>query len=248
MCRWALISWPINQKIPQPCYLILGELYDRNIRENIAILSQFHRDLQYLYPFRFSKEKNSCNNIEDIIYFQKKYSLTVKLQLVGENEGDIITFRSPVLYDISCMVPLFDKNVRKIAYKQKNDLICIILPYLNPVDRGKLLEEVVRYGPATFVIIGDSYGKNKDSTATLMCRYLLSCQVPINRILKVRHDKKPECILEAIEIVNAVEQDDYSLLIACRHENIQSIGKTIRTWRKNDIIEDRRITYLCPFG
>jgi len=249
MCRWALISWPIEQKTPYQLYLILGELYDKNIREDITILSQFYRDLQYLYPFRYSQKENSCYNAEDIICLQKKYGLTVKIQLVGETEQKIVTFRSPVLYDISCMVPLFEKRGKKMLYKQKNDIICIVIPYLNPVYRGKLLEEAVKYGPSTFVLIGDTYGKNKDSTATLMARYLLSCQVPSDRILKIRDDKKPECILEAIEIINMTEPDpDYQLIIACRHENIQEISRTIRIWRKQGIIEDRKITYLCPFG
>jgi hypothetical protein len=250
MCKWALISWPIDQQTPHQLYLIIGELYDKNIKENISTLSKFNRDLQYLYPFRFSQEENSCYNEEDIYCLQKKYGLTSKLRLVGESKNKIITFRSPVLYDISCMVPLFEKSTstNKIIYEQKNDVICIVIPYLNPVNRGKLLEDVLKYGPGTFVLVGDTYGKNKDSTATLMSRYLLSCQVPSDRIIKIRDDKIPECILESIEIINMTSPDpDYELLIACRHKNIQEINKTIRIWKNQGVIEDLKITYMCPY-
>jgi hypothetical protein len=247
MCRWALISWPIGQKTPQDLYLNLGEIYDKNIKSDIFTLSQFNRDLRYLYPFRYSQKNNRCSNSEDFICLQKKYGLTVRLQLVGESDRKIITFRSPVLYDITCMVPLFVQDNCKTFYKQKNDLICIVLPYQDPISRGKLLEECVKYGPSSFVLIGDTYGENGDSTATLMCRYLLSCNVPANRILKIHQDNIPECILEALEIVDFTEGDsEYDLVIACRHENIQKIARTIRWWRKNNII-GKRVTYICPF-
>lgn len=244
MCRWALISWPIEEPNPNNLYLILGEFYDK---KNISILSEFYRDLQYLYPFRFSVRENICYNTEDISCLQKKYHLTVKYRLIGSTTKNILTLRTPILYDISCMVPLFPQKKPKISYKQKNDTVCIVLPYSNPIHRGKLLEEVVNYGSMTFAVVGDIYGENRDSTATLATRYLLTRSVPPDRILKINESRKPECILEAIEIVNMSSVDtDYDIVIACRHDNIQEISKTIRYWRRKDIL-DRKVSYLCPF-
>lgn len=248
MCRWALISWPIEESAPNNLYLILGEFYNREIRDDISVLSEFYRDLQYFYPFRFSVGKNICYNFEDIFSLQKKYGLTAKSQLVGQPTKKVLTMRTPVLYDITCMVPLFPKRKRKISYKQKNDEVCIILPYSNPVHRGKLLEDAVNHGPSTFVVIGNIRGQNRDSIATLASRYLLTCGVPQDRIIKMCENKQPECILEAIEVVNmSMVDSDYDIAIACRHDNIQEISKTIRYWRRTDILVDRKISYLCPF-
>lgn len=245
MCRWALISWPIEEKTPRNLYLILGEIYDKDIRTDITKISEFYRDLLYFYPFRFSVKENICYNAEDIFSLQKKYGLTVRHQLVGNTDKEILSLRTPILYDISCMVPLFVKNNR-IIYKQKKDTVCIVLSYSDPIVRGKLLKEVLEYGPMTFVLTGDKYGKNKDSTATLASRYLLTCKVPSECIIKINQDKTPDCILEAIEIVNmTVAYTDYDIIIACQSENIH---QTVRSLKKKGILQYRKFRYLCPFG
>ena len=98
MCRWALISWPIQEKNPHNLYLIIGEFYTEY---DISILSEFYRDLDYLYPFRFSVSENVCYNAKDISCLQEKYNMTVKPQLIGKTESKILTLRTPILYDIS---------------------------------------------------------------------------------------------------------------------------------------------------
>lgn len=243
MCRWALIARPMDNS--QSCYLILGELYNNDIKNNISSMSEFFRDLKYYYPFRFSTKRNYPYNIQDIIYLQKKYCLTVNLRLVGTPEKDIVIFNTPMLYDIDCSASLFLTNVIYDDYKPKNDHVCIIFPYCDPVNRGKLLEEVMEYGPSYFVVIGDSYRNNKDSTACLMRRFLLSRKVASENIIKLRQNNNTESILDAVALVNLFLNKPYDIVIACRNEHIRNIAKTIRIWKKRNILQKRKVYYIC---
>ena len=238
-----MISWPIQEKNPHNLYLIIGEFYTEY---DISILSEFYRDLDYLYPFRFSVSENVCYNAKDISCLQEKYNMTVKPQLIGKTESKILTLRTPILYDISCMVPLFPDKNHRYVYKQKTDLVCVVLPYTDPIHRGKLLEKVIDYGPGFFLLVGGIEKSNKDSIATLASRFLLSRNIPKERILKIGEGKVPDCILESIEVFNMTTAEDYDVVIACRYNNIKNVATSIRLWRKAGII-DKNIRYICPY-
>ena len=243
MCRWALISWPIENKTPEKLFIILGEFYDTKTQLS---LSDCKRDLQYLYPFRYSQRKKCCYNQLDFSYFQKKYKLTVKPQLVGVSEKSVITFRTPILYDITCMVPLFlNSSSRLPTYSQKSDDVCIVILSGNPVERGELLNELLEYGPSLFILVGDFQVTNSDSNSTLATRYLLKCKVPIHKIAKIGNGVIPDCIIESLDVANMMGTTtaDYNLIVACNNDNIQQIGKFLRMWKKRSGIA-KRIRYV----
>lgn len=243
MCRWALIARPIDSS---SSYLILGELYSNDVKGDNVRMSEFFRDLNYLYPFRFSTKRNYCYNIEDIIYLQKKYSLTVNLTLVGNSEKDIIIFHPPILYDIDCNASIFSRVFYTYTYTPKNDHACIVFPYSDPVTRGKLLEEVIHYGPSYFVVIGDSYRNNKDSTACLMKRFLLSRKVSEKCIIKLRQKNNTESILDAVALLQTYLNTPFDIVIACGNEHIRNIAKTVRIWKRRNILhQKRKVYYLC---
>jgi hypothetical protein len=245
MCRIALISWPISKKSPKNFYINLGEIYDKKIQEDITILSQFHRETAYLYPFRY---KDTCYNIEDFNVFRKRYGLTIRHRLVGNIPKEkVITFRSPVLYDISCMVPLF-RNTKSIPKKYYPiSKACIVLPTLNPIIRGHILNEVIINRPEFIVLAGKRDGKNHDSTATLMTRYLRKRGVPMKNIFKIQIDKKPECILDALELLEMINIPmECPIVVACSHEDINIVQRTVRKWRRKGVI-DKKISYYCSF-
>jgi len=245
MCKWALISWPVKESKPNKVYVILGEFYDKKIYDNISFLSEFYRDLQYFYPFRFSVSRKNCYNIEDIFCLQKKYGLTIRHRLVGNTKEKVLTMRTPILYDISCMVPLFPTSVQKLSYIQKNESVCIVMPCIDLIKRGKLLEEIINYGSKIFAVCGNIYGENKDTIATLSTRYLLKRGVPFSQIVKISGNKNTEYILEAIDILNIIITN-YNIVIACRSDDIQDINKKLRIWRKKKML-NRKVTYICPF-
>jgi hypothetical protein len=249
MCRIALISWPTTDKTPSNCYINLGEMYDKVMKTDSILLSQFNRELRFLYPFRYVVSKNACYNMEDFNVFKDKYRLTIGIRLFGKiPEKDTITFRTPVLYDVTCMVPLILPHlITPVPVYIPDKKVCIVLPHLNPLIRGCILDEVVRNRPETIVLVGQSRGKNKDSTATLMTRYLRRLGVPMKCIIKSPIDKKPECILDALALLEMMDvPDNYSVVVACSTEDITLMQKSIRFWRKKGLIT-KRISYYCPY-
>lgn len=243
MCQWALISWPVKNKTPNSFYIFLGEVENKDP----DILSDFYKDLQYLYPFYYSDKKN-IYNIEDIVFFRRKYNLTKEITLVGKPNNDIIVFRTPVLYDISCMVPLFNQK-KKTCYVEKNNTIGITVSTIDPIKRGKMLEQAMLYGCKNFIVFGGIYGSNKNRTSSLATRYLLSCKVPFSQIIKLQEDNGIKSVLNAFDTINFMFTDNIKeVVIVCSSENIQSIAKGIRTWKKIGAIKRNvKITYLCAF-
>ena len=233
----ALISWPIKNKFPHQAYINLGEIYDRKLREDMTELSRFHRELSYLYPFRcVIGDRITCYNIEDITYFQKKYKLTVRIRTQGTFESNTVTFRSPVLYDITNMRPIF-KTRKKPKFEQTREKkqVCVVLPYENPVLRGKLLENCLALkSDLTFMLLGDKQGRNADATSTLANRYLLTRSVDSKRMVKSREGQQPDCLLDAVAIIGMLGIEDYILAIVCSSEDITELSWTVRRWRKND--------------
>jgi hypothetical protein len=45
------------------------------------------------------------------------------------------------------------------------------------------LDDVVKAQPETILLVGQSHGRNRDSTATLMTRYLRKIRVPMKHII-----------------------------------------------------------------
>jgi hypothetical protein len=39
----------------------------------------------------------------------------------------------------------------------------------------------------------------------------------------------------------------YEIIIACLYESIQEVGKSIRIWKRLNMVKNKKITYLCPW-
>ena len=248
MCKIALISYPIKSNSPFNFYINLGEIYDDSMKQNLSLLSQFYRELKFLYPFRYSK---TCSNIEDYKLFRVRYKLTNIIKLTGQiPEEKIITFRTPILYDITCMVPLFINEPLKSPIKEyiENHIACIVLPSIDPIIRGKMLDEVITNKPKYIVLVGDKNGNNFDSTSTLMHRYLRKYSVPNLNIIKSNVTSKiPNCILDCLSILEIIDIDiinKYKIIVACSPDDITFIQKSVRSLRSKGIIK-QEISYYC---
>lgn len=261
-CKISLISWPIENQYPNNFYINLGEIYNKNIKNDINTLTQFKKDLTYLYPFRVSiinspngDVKITIYNIDDFIFFQKKYNLTVKIKIIGKPISGIIKFRTPILYDTTCIVPLFDQTSLPSCPEEKNIIhsseslgkVCIVLPYHNPIERGILLDSIISHN-TTFLLIGDKQGNNLDTTASLMSRYLLSKYISQDKIIKTKEDGKLFCILDAITLLEFMNLYKNNIIyIACLSREINEIKDIIRIWRYKGIIPNKKIYFYCPF-
>ena len=248
MCKIALISWPIDSKCPSNFYINLGEIYDKDFNKDLTLLSQFNRDLRYLYPFTYSVETKKCYNSEDFKTFKSKYRLTVGYRLVGKIPSKEIIFRTPILYDLTCMVPLFNKiSYEKIIYNpSQSTTVYIVIPTNDPICRGKILDEVIISNPKYIILTGSVSGDNDISTISLMTRYLLKRGVPRNIINRCNSDKKPTCILECLAIIDIMNLNELDVAVACSCSDITLLQKAVRTWRRLKVI-NKRISYYCPY-
>jgi len=253
MCKIGLISWPITNKSPLNLYINLGEIYDKEIKDDLSLLSQFNRDLRYLYPFKYSFKDNKCYNSEDFKPFRSKYHLTTRARLAGSlinttSHTQEAIFRTPVLYDLTCMVPVFEKmKLEKISYSPViSGTIFIVVPTLDPICRGKILDEVIANNPRYIMLTGSIAGDNNTSTITLMTRYLKRRGVSTDIILRCHSEKRPTCILDCLAVIDIMALNNLEVAVACSCSDITLLQKSVRAWRRLGVV-NKRISYYCPY-
>jgi len=263
-CRIGVVSWPVRSPTPRDSscvYITIGEIFDKKISNNLGILSSLHKNLKYLYPFKIKRHDNhvKVHNEEDFKVFRKKYKITttIKLHNINKLESeyncDRLVFRTPSLYNISCMRPLFKYCVSKqvsncIFHESSHTRIFIVLPYSDPILRGQILDECISkiksFYPL-FILVGDKYGKNKESTSTLMTRYLLSRGISIEYISKNLYDHYPDSIIEIFELIPfliPMSAKIGDIMVACQSTEMVKIMSFIRDNQLNTL---KNIQYLC---
>ena len=255
--KLALISWPLDSKEPKSdkdVYLVLGELYDKDVINNIDILKDFNDNIQYIYHFKIKKVDNNIKiyNEEDFIYLRKKFRLTSNVTLHNCDKNTKIVFRTPVLFNISIMKPIFT-NIsvipNYIAPKSSHCRIFMVLPYENPVLRGELLKQCIYFIKEhnyLFILIGDLFGKNKRKTSSLMNNYLLSCGIDPDAIIKNIYDKFPDSITESLELLKFMldihHYATHDLFIASASFDI---CKVMLFSKQNKINKDINVQFIC---
>ena len=250
-CKIGLISKP--KDCTHDCFLNLGEIFDRSIREDINTLYELHKNLRYLCAFKAKiKGKDAIpDNIEEISVIQNRYKMTRKIWIKGNLQKGTMKFLSPELYDLSCMVPLFPNKIyRSICPKSNNLPLCmfILLPYTDPIVRGEIIDScfsVLGKYKAFFYIIGEIQGQNTRSTCDLSRRYLLTCGVEDNNISRNQCDKFPDCILEALNIIKFILPDtEMKVFIAVQREDMNRVMDHIRDINKLGIL-DHKLYMIC---
>jgi hypothetical protein len=159
-------------------------------------------------PFKIKQTLTGfkISNEEDFRYIRNRYKVTSVVKGLIQDLDTPFVCNSPTLYNISSMKPLFQKKVLPFAEPvlKKDVRVFIVIPYVNPVLRGKILESCISlikcYTPL-FVLNGGVYGRNKDSTNTLMKRYLRVRGVKDQYINKFPYNNYPECISETLELL-----------------------------------------------
>lgn len=245
-CKVALISFSIYDN---SFYINLGEVYDKNIRENIDKLNEININTQYLSNFTVNiKGLNvTLDNIEEIKAFQSRFKLTPIISSSKYiKEETNIEFLAPKLYDMSCMVPLFLEPITRTIYKKndsKNCKIFIILSYTDPIIRGSIIENCLKNTfeneSAFFLTIGNYKGENKDSTCNLNRRYLIDIGVPDeNIIVNEGDDSILDDVIESLYILNMVYDTDI-VYIGVTRNDIGILLKLIRIARHKNLISNK---------
>lgn len=231
--RYAIVS----RTAKKDNYLIICFL------PHTIVFSRLARELSYLYPFKFSTRKKKPFNIEDF-NFLIKYNINFEFKLFHQTNKKSIVLNTPYIYDLDEMINLY--SVLKPIYIEKNSNVCIIFPENNILQRGRILKNIIKYGPKYFVLLGDNYGENRDSLSTLMCRYILTCGVKSENIIKIKENDTCDSILESKELISVFfkTDDKTKIMISCSRHKIQNIAKTVRKMRKNGILKEK-INYIC---
>lgn len=251
-CRLAVISWPISQSNQKPTsykdiFINLGEIYDENVRNDTKLLYELHVNLKYLYPFKI---KNGIPyNIEDFKPYQEKYKLScININMKLKNE----VYHTPCLYDLSCMKPLFFYDYRFLPTIPSfgTPKIFIILPYSCPIIRGNILDTCIRLSNqnSLYVLSGDKYENNKNTTSTLSSRYLRKRGISMKSIIKNLYNNFPTALLDIFEILNLLVPDykDYQLFISCYSKDIYRLMMFIKIRNIKKLLNlTSNIQYIC---
>ena len=223
MCRWAVITWPLLGD-PEKNKIVLGEFYDPKYKTS-AVANSLRRELAFWYPLKMVG--GVFDNEEDIELLRNKYHLTTPLY-----EKISCSFVSPVLYDLSCMIPLFleDKKLPVYSSEKSTEQIGIIFPHLDPGVRGCIIEQMVLMNLKKFIVLGGREKKNSRSIAALSRRFLLMCKVPPERICKIRESRA--CLENALRVCRTLE-----VVIGCSVFDISWIGPFVRCCRELGIFQ-----------
>lgn len=248
-CKIGLIAKPRDST--QDCFLNLGEVFDKTIRENVNILYELHTIMKYMCPFKITTEGKNItpDNLEEIAIVQARYKLTRKIWRKGKYKST--KFLAPELYDISCMVPLFPDKVPRLEYPQSNETpmrMIILFPYEDPVVRGEIIDSCASISnerKTCFYAIGSVQGNNTRPTCDLSRRYLLSCGIQDDNIYREQYDTFPDCIIEALNMINFVLPDtEMEIMIAVSREDMQKVLAYIRMANALGKLE-QRIQLMC---
>jgi len=263
-CRIGLIShvstYHSTENIKQAdLYLVLGEIFDQDMRANPTTLYELHQNLKYLSPFkaRISTERVWLNNTEEIFVFQIRYKMTRKVRAINNREKKSFTrdFTAPQLYDLTCMVPLFTDKVERSIFTQNEEVadmitVFVIFPYQDPILRGQIIDRCfqtsVPQGKICFLTVGDLSGSNRVPTCEFSRDYLLSCRVPYEDIFLEKYDKFPECIPELINMIEFIFSAHITctIVFAVARKDMNLLLSHIRNLRHNDTIT-QKIQLLC---
>lgn len=220
-CRYGLISQPKNYT---GFYILFAEIYNRDFKSDINALFSFFKELRFLGSFKAKidwETKKIISDIdEDINFYKEKFKLmpVFKIIIVNNNKNRPIyaLFNNPVLYDISCMVPIFARQIPKPIYTcSQIKKIAIIFPYRNPVIRGSILENIIQSGPEVFIFFGEK------SIVKKYINFLKQYGVDRSKI-KITHLKFKELFisLEGYIIIGCYNMDIYKI-----HKQIKALKR-----------------------
>lgn len=249
-CKIALIAF--SRDSTQDCFLNLGEVYDKTVREDIDMLVELHKNLRYMCPFKAKIKDGTVkpDNLEEICCLQDKYKLTRKIISHGTTNGTM-RFETPELYDASCMVPLFANEAprRLIPIGGKIPArMFIIYPYFDPVVRGEVIDSCIDIcddRQTYFYTFGKVQGCNTRPSCVLTKRYLLSCGIPNKNILHEQNDEFPDCIAAGLNMIEFILPDTrMDIWIAVARQDMNKVLGHIRFLNAENM-KHQKIYLLC---
>jgi hypothetical protein len=156
MARIGIISKSYINSI----VLVLGEIFDNDFKTS-TVLFQLHKDLSYLYPFTLIvKNGNIIYNKKDFNSYREKYKITSILKINKKINVSKIIFHSPILVNLDNMENLFSFNSIPYTLNNIKPIIGIMLPIYNSIDRGNVLEQILKSFTMMIILNGGTHIDN----------------------------------------------------------------------------------------
>jgi hypothetical protein len=233
-------------------FIYLGEIFMSEMRNNVQCLFEIHSYLRFLCSFRafYKGDKVCIDNMEDIYTLQEKYKLTKRIYITEPKEKGVLKYFAPELYDISCMIPLFQESVPRYNFINRqgvSDDMFILLPYLDPIIRGKIADScmnTLKDRPGIFVCVGGKQKQNIMKVGDLYRRYLLSCGVNSEDIIIHEYDELPDLIIDVLTILDMITEKSTRVFIGVDRRDMSDILNYIRVSRAMGLIT-RKIQFIC---
>lgn len=155
--------------------------------------------------------------------------------------------RTPILYDITCMVPIFSKPVKRKERGELLQKICVVFPYTDSIFRGKLLNQGLNC--SLFVLFGNKQRNNKTRTSTLCKRYLRKSGIQDHCILQSDCTNRKEYVKEAITMAEFVlGHKEFDVVILSSHDDITKIMCRLRRAKRRGYLDYHgKITMRCEY-
>ena len=234
-CKIGLVSLPKDSNMS---ILIIGEIFDKAVRNDINILYEIQKNLMHLCPFKINvkDQKLYPDIMEDIIVFQTKYNLTKKITSIEPLSDGIINYLSPQLYDIDCMVPLFEDTIPRNIYNVNDSTfvrLFIMLPCTNPIVRGEIINKCINICANTQIFFNVMGTKR---TCDITQKHLLYSGIPANNIYVNKNYEYPDSIIEALTITDIFCEPNEIYLCSSSSEihNLLDISRLIHKLKITD--------------
>jgi hypothetical protein len=244
-CDIAIVAFQENKNNKE--FIILGMIPEN--QKNRDNLYNIHKNLKYLTKFKIIY--GIPNNIEEIKMFHEKFNIPLNIE--KKYNSEILAYKKPELFDINCMIEIFEtiKPCKKepiIYSKFISKKVFIILHCSDPIKRGEIIDTCINSinnSECYFYIIGCTVGKNKISSSKLSRLYLISRGVKNTHIYIQDYVNLPECILEAITMIELIISDEKLTLFLCTEkEKMSDLLIMVRKLRFVNLIR-KKLYFIC---
>lgn len=210
--------------------IVLGELFDKTIKNSNDILYDLHKQLVYLCNFygKISGKKIVPDNREDLSIYQKRYKITNSYKIIGPSVNGEWRFIRPELYDLDCMVTLFPDIISKSIYTPTSidSTYVILLADKDPLVRGSMIDRCLDISNGKYMKFHIFDMDPLKTTCILTKRYLLA------KGIKDVNITISENVLESI--LSVLLSSNYPrVIISVNSSKIQNLARYIRIQRKN---------------
>jgi hypothetical protein len=235
-CKIGVVIIPTSL---EDCLVCIGELYSKEIISNIDKLYSLHKDTNALSCVEAWSDgkKTFIDTGDEISWLRSKYMLTRTVQSNCKIPFERQKCSFPVLYDITCGVPLFaPEQVKHTIGIERGTFMFIIWHNMAPNIRKSVINECFNMSNGT------------------QCSYIVYSRLDKKYLRRLGVDRKMiiqlqwigfSCIMKATVVKKILDVDHEMILalpISVMHRAVTFIREGKRSGMKTDPLR-----MVCPF-